>query len=140
MNKSLYILLTVLALSCSEGNVQKDVRSAGTTADGPAKTQSSNQAPSNGAVAGKGSILNLSWGVSTGTVTAYHVYGLTDEKNTGGSEVASVPVDADDTSAPAAQIDLKNTNLPSAGKICFYVIAENGTLRSAGSVPACITL
>lgn len=136
MHKALAPLVSVLILvSSCRNNTPQDTRHAVGSA-GSAATQ-----------AGSGDqqktdkkILHLHWDASVGTTTEYHIFGLTEDKNSGGDEFASLTVNDVNRAAPSIDIDLANTTLPKIGKLCFYIIAENAGAKSPASNPACINL
>jgi hypothetical protein len=135
IKKSFTLLISLLALqiSCQDTTVPKDARRSSGTTNG-ATSGTGNQS----VVLGK--VLSLRWDPSTGTATEYHIFGLTEEKNAGGTEFASLTVSAANKAAPSADVDLGRTSLPKTGKICFYIVAENNGAMSPASTPACTTL
>jgi hypothetical protein len=132
-----FIVLLLAQIACQESALQEDRRGRSAMGTGGSATASDNAKEP--ALDAAGEVLSLSWDASQGKVTGYHVFGLIEEKNTGGKEFASLGAASENLSLPAVKIKLSETSLPKKGKICFYVVAENAGSRSEGSTPVCMT-
>jgi len=138
------LILFAAAISCnSSQDVQSDRRSAGTTGASTATTTGNSATTTTGTsnqTAATGTVLHLSWSPGTGTTTEYHIFGLTSEANTGGTEVDSLDVTAANKAAPSIDLDLSKTSLPKTGQVCFYVIGDNAGAKGTASTASCLTL